>query len=556
MIEGERPEPRDRRRGPYRKSIERRREILDAALLVFGRSGYRSGSIREIAELVGMSAPGLLHHFGTKDALLIAVLRHRQQVDRDYFADRDAQGAGALISLVEAAERNARRRGLIELYSVLSAEATSADHPAHAYFTERYNGSRAFIGGAFEELAALGQLRPDVDPVVATRSTIALMDGLQIQWLLDGDSVDMPGDLAVYLQSLVSPEAWALALARRGQPAPPARPGRSAPAPVGHRGATIQDVADATGVSIASVSRALNGKPGVSASTRAAVLAAAGELGFTGNATARALKLGRTGRIALTVPELHAADAALIISGAAEALQKAGHSLAVGTTGADGGRIVPALDRLAQHGFDGAILVQPSAPPEEYQDLVAAGVRAVLIEPATDPVPDLPAVTCANAEGARRAARHLADLGHTRVAVLAGDPTHPLTRARLRGVHQALEATTLRHCDDLDSARATARTLLRTPAPPTAILAFGDHLAAGALQAARSLGVDVPGRLSVIGFDDGTADLLAPALTVVRRPLAELGAAAARLLLDRESRSLDLPTDLVVRASTAAVPES
>ncbi len=203
--------PRSSRRGPYRKTAARQQEILDAALAVFGRSGYRSGSIREIAEAVGMSQAGLLHHFESKDALLTAVLRHRDERSRALFSR--ARGIDFLVSAVEAFR--VTERGTAELYCVLSAEATAPGHPAHDYFTERYAWLRSVLTDAFERMDSAGQLRAGVKPAAAARSTVAVMDGLQLQWLLEPDSVDMAADLTAYFRSLATEQAWHAAAASR-----------------------------------------------------------------------------------------------------------------------------------------------------------------------------------------------------------------------------------------------------------------------------------------------------------------------------------------------------
>lgn len=194
------------RRGPYRKTAERRREILDAALAVFGRSGYRAGSIREIAEAVGMSQAGLLHHFENKDALLTAVLRHRDDLSKPHYPREGS--IQTLLATVAVARFNMSHRGVVELYCVLSAEATAPDHPAHRYFADRYAWLRSIMLDAFEQMARSGQLRAGVDPVVAARSTLAVMDGLQVQWLLDSASVNMAADLEAWFSLLATDEAW------------------------------------------------------------------------------------------------------------------------------------------------------------------------------------------------------------------------------------------------------------------------------------------------------------------------------------------------------------
>jgi AcrR family transcriptional regulator len=190
-------------RGPYAKSEQTRKSILDAALTVFARSGYRSGSLRLVAEQVGMSEAGLLHHFANKKRLLAAVLERRDEQTREQFDFDVANGRAMLRATVELVEYNASTPGVVELFCTLAAEATSPTHPAHRYFADRYAMTTGMYRDAFEELRVRGELREGVDPAVAARGVIALMDGLQIQWLLDRDSVDMAADVRAYLSSLV-----------------------------------------------------------------------------------------------------------------------------------------------------------------------------------------------------------------------------------------------------------------------------------------------------------------------------------------------------------------
>jgi AcrR family transcriptional regulator len=199
------------RRG-YAKGRAKREEILQAAIAAFAEVGYHGASLREIAARVGISHPGLLHHFPTKAALLEAVLEHRDAVD---FADLDTdleQGRSLFEALVRLVQRNALRRPVVEVFAGLAAEATSADHPAHDFFDARYQDTVTRMRGELERLGAGGRLRPGVDPAGAARTVVALMDGLQVQWLysLDGPRagrVDMAADLQAYLDLiLVDPE--------------------------------------------------------------------------------------------------------------------------------------------------------------------------------------------------------------------------------------------------------------------------------------------------------------------------------------------------------------
>lgn len=197
------PTRRRKPRGEYAKSEATRQAILDAALEVFSQSGYRAGSLREVAQRVGMSEAGLLHHFRSKSALLMAVLDHRDDLSRALVDFDMPDGVSALRGLVTLAEYNASIPGVVELYATLSAEATSPTHPAHAYFVRRYEEVRESVTASFQRAADAGRLLPGVDPGRAAVATIALMDGLQVQWLLDPSSTDMAGALSEFFRGFV-----------------------------------------------------------------------------------------------------------------------------------------------------------------------------------------------------------------------------------------------------------------------------------------------------------------------------------------------------------------
>lgn len=195
------------RRG-YAKGRAKREEILQAAIVLFGEVGYHGASLREVAARVGISHPGLLHHFPTKAALLEGVLAHRDAVDA---ADLDtdlAQGRSLVEALVRLVERNALRRPVVEVFTGLAAEATAPGHPAHDFFAERYRSTVRRIRTELERSADAGTLRDGIDPAAAARAVVALMDGLQVQWLYSHDGprgarVDMAADLRAYLDLVV-----------------------------------------------------------------------------------------------------------------------------------------------------------------------------------------------------------------------------------------------------------------------------------------------------------------------------------------------------------------
>jgi len=189
-------------KAPGAKGSATREHILATATAMFGESGYRGASLRDIAVRAGITHPGVLYHFPTKESLLLEVLRRRDALDGDAVAS--AVGLAELERHVEIARRNAERRGIIELFATLSAEATSPDHPAHAYFSERYERVVAGIRRAYQQLAEAGGLRDGIEPDDAARQWVALMDGLQIQWLLDPARTDMARVLEHHLNAQVT----------------------------------------------------------------------------------------------------------------------------------------------------------------------------------------------------------------------------------------------------------------------------------------------------------------------------------------------------------------
>jgi len=206
-------------RGPYRKTAATRIAILDAALDVFSESGYHSGSLRDVARRAGISNSGLLHHFPDKIALLDAMLDHRDEVDADAMRQFTRDGESTLHALIHLADSNASKPGIVKLYAILSTEATAADHPAHEHFVARYARTRDFVRAAFALLADAGHLAPGATPDSAAIGTLAMMDGLQVQWLLDPARIDMPRELAFYLSTVTDIDF--MADLSRDKPHPP-----------------------------------------------------------------------------------------------------------------------------------------------------------------------------------------------------------------------------------------------------------------------------------------------------------------------------------------------
>jgi len=335
---------------------------------------------------------------------------------------------------------------------------------------------------------------------------------------------------------------------------------------IGNGRATIREIAELAGVSIATVSRVVNGREDVSPETRELVQRIVRERGYTANRNARGLSAGKTGLIGATVPMLHHAYFSYILAGAAEGLYEQDMRLVLSPTMHEHHREVSLLERLMHGTTDGAVIILPEESSDELELLLNHGYRFVVIDPLLPLNERIPAVSAAHAAGADQAMKHLLSLGHTRIAAITGPRGWKATEDRRRGYYAALAAAGIMPDPELEvesnfelgGGAAAAEQLLALPVPPTAIFCFNDNMAVGAMQTARMRGVGIPEDLSIVGFDDlEEAEIVTPALTTIRQPLAEMGRIAVSLLmrlLDNqrlEALHVELGTRLVVRDSTA-----
>jgi AcrR family transcriptional regulator len=184
----------EQRRQPRSRpeTLARRRDILDAATEIFGAKGFTGGTLQEIADQVGMTHAGILHHFGSKDALLLQVLQHRDETD---VADLEEQhipdGMDLFRHLVRTAFANAERPGIVQAYAVLSAESVTDGHPGREFFQKRYQTLRGEVAAAFALVCAERGIREPETVAYASTAILAVMDGLQVQWLLDPTALDL-----------------------------------------------------------------------------------------------------------------------------------------------------------------------------------------------------------------------------------------------------------------------------------------------------------------------------------------------------------------------------
>jgi AcrR family transcriptional regulator len=180
-----------RERGGYAKGRERRDAILAAANEVFATRGFRGASLATIAKCVGMSEPGLLHHFASKEELLLELLKLRDQHDDERIAQARAAHAHAIDVLLELCRQNEERPDIVRLFTILAAESVDTDHPAHGWFLDRYRDRRRILVERLADEQTEGRVDPDLDPEMLAPQILAMFDGLQIQWLQDPESVDM-----------------------------------------------------------------------------------------------------------------------------------------------------------------------------------------------------------------------------------------------------------------------------------------------------------------------------------------------------------------------------
>jgi LacI family transcriptional regulator len=323
---------------------------------------------------------------------------------------------------------------------------------------------------------------------------------------------------------------------------------------------TIMDVAAAAGVSVATVSKAVNGRYGVASQTVDRVLAVVAELGYESSLIASSMRSRTTGVIGVLVADFEPFSAE-ILKGVGRALRDTRYDLLAysGSHGTAEGWERRSLSRLSGTLIDGAIMVTPTVVN------VGTEVPVVAIDPHTGPA-DQPTVECDSFSGAIQATRHLIELGHSRIGFIAGRTDLRSSIARDAGYRRALADAGIPVNAALigsgsyrqDAVRVAALEMLSRVDRPTAVFAANDISALEIMKVAAELGLDVPRDLSIIGFDDvPEASASNPALSTVRQPMQTLGAEAARMLLSLmqgetpAATHLKLPTRLVPRATTA-----
>ncbi len=336
---------------------------------------------------------------------------------------------------------------------------------------------------------------------------------------------------------------------------------------------TLAAVAEEAGVSLATISKVLNGRPDVAADTRARIeqlLAARGYQRRIGT-TAAPAEL-----IELVFHELDRIWSMELIDGVESVAKEHGLSVVLTVTGDRHSPGADWLEGVLRRRPAGVVLVFSDLPRALRERLRARAIPFAIVDPAGDPSPDVPSVGSANWSGGLAATRHLIELGHRRIAAITGPEDMMCSLARLDGFRSAMNSVGLpiepgfeRFGDfHVEGGRRHALELLSRPDRPTAIFAGSDLQALGALEAARALGLRVPDDVSIVGYDDiPLSRWVSPRLTTVHQPLRQMGVEAAKLVLalrdeavsssaakEGPAARMDLATSLVVRDSTAPPP--
>ncbi|WP_291379719.1 LacI family DNA-binding transcriptional regulator [Demequina sp.] len=319
----------------------------------------------------------------------------------------------------------------------------------------------------------------------------------------------------------------------------------------------LADVAARAGVSVATVSKVVNGRYGVAKDTIALVQGVIDDLGYVGNLGASGLRSSRTNVVGILVADFEPYSAELI-KGAAKATRNTQYDVLSYAGGEAPAWERRSLARLGGTLMDGAVVVTPTSLDS------AISVPVVAVDPHYGPN-WLPTIDSDGFGGAKSAANHLLELGHRRIAFLGGRQELDSSQLRESGFRDAMRLAGVPVAEELvrysrydpDIAQEVADAFLALPEPPTAIIAANDVTAMSAMAAARARGLTVPQDLSVVGFDDiPDASLCDPPLTTVRQPLQAMGEAAMTMLLtildgrDHEQH-IRMDTEFIVRSSTA-----
>jgi len=336
------------------------------------------------------------------------------------------------------------------------------------------------------------------------------------------------------------------------------------------RAVTIADVALRAGVSRQTVSRAINGRGEISATTRERVLAAVRELGYRPNSIARGLKTRRTLTIGLVVPDIANPFFAEVARGGFEVAHREGYGVLLCNTDEAPAQEMVVLQMLADHRVDGVVLCSSRLSESQLQSVIERRRPLVVVNRTPQRrLAGLGSVSVADSEDARRVVHYLHGLGHRAIALVGGVGASQSSRGRREGYALGMAQIgqpvapewVVESLPNVDAGRRGAAALLSAHPEITALLAFNDLVAVGCVQACQAAGLQVPEDVSVVGWDDILfAPYLSPPLTTVRLPKTEIGARAMTLLLalirDPELvlDPIELDGELIARKSAGPAP--
>jgi LacI family transcriptional regulator len=317
---------------------------------------------------------------------------------------------------------------------------------------------------------------------------------------------------------------------------------------------TIRDVAKKANVSVATVSRILNGLTGYSDKTKQKVLSAIEEMGYHPNAVARSLNIRRTQTIGVLFPAVSNEFSSALLHGIEEYAHSCNYSVLVCNTSVDGNRTMRYLQVLREKQVDGLLFVSETLQEEYIKALEPMRVPVVLVASETDD-PRYPFVKVDDRKAAYDAACYLIGKGHTELAMISGTRGDPIAGTpRVEGYRQALLAHGLSFREErvaygdffYESGAAALETLLKQSKGITAVFAASDEMAVGAMNYASRHGIHVPEELSIIGYDNiRLAGMIHPPLTTVNQPLLELGQTAAGKLITMIETGSTVPSRMI-----------
>ncbi|MDF2443062.1 MAG: LacI family transcriptional regulator, repressor for deo operon, udp, cdd, tsx, nupC, and nupG [Subtercola sp.] len=328
---------------------------------------------------------------------------------------------------------------------------------------------------------------------------------------------------------------------------------------------TMQQIAEAAGVSVTTVSHTMSGKRPVNAQTALRIRRIIDEFGYVPDAGARRLQSGRSRMIGLAVPDISNWYFGRIARGVEEMADELDYGLIIcSTSNSDPRREKRYFNMVRTRMIDGLVYTAGRQMSEQNElEKVATSSPDVLADEGIDALSGIPWVTSENLAGSRLVARHVRELGHTRVVVLAGFAGLLSTIERVAGIRESFPNALVLNGDfEMQSGHDLIGDLLANGVPFTAVFGCNDLMAIGAIQGLREAGLRVPEDVTVVGFDDiDVASVISPPLTTVRQDVVEIGRASARLLISGvEAGSFDgiasvvLPVELMVRGSSGPAP--